>query len=254
MTILDEPTDNQDERSPLKKDVEINATTSSAAQATAPPPYTLIPTPSPNPIPSPQAIPQTVPQSHHHDHVVLLRRRSPIRRFFAALVVAWLVILLWSALLHSLRVRHFLSIRPRHNYEYEVVRLDSIRLFSFLNWLILEHIGNLSSMATPKGGWRCRSRFTNPISSHSASSNDGIGRLFLQGCKYQPFIFSIFADPNPWAIRCSQKCFQLYLTSLSNLRSHLCYVQGFLITTSPSPLYEALFMIVAHDKLYPNFI
>lgn len=123
MTIIDE-------RSPLNKDVEINATTSSAAPGTAPPPYALMPTPSPNPIPSPQAIPQTDPEPHH---VILLRRPSPIRRFFAALVVAWLVLLLWSALLHSLRVRHFLSVGSRHGYEYEVVRLHSIHVSMLLN-------------------------------------------------------------------------------------------------------------------------
>jgi len=112
MTIL-EPSDNQDERSPLKKNVENNTT------ATAPPPYTPIPTPSPNPIPSPQAIPpQTEPQSHH---VILLRRGSAIRRFLAAFVVAWLVLLLWSALVHSFdRARRFPPIGHRHGYEYEV--------------------------------------------------------------------------------------------------------------------------------------
>lgn len=124
MTILDEPSDSQDERSPLKKDVEINTTTSSAALATAPPPYTSIasiPTPSPNPIPSSQAIPQTDP---HSPHVILLRRRSPIRRFLVAFLVAWLVLFLWSALVHSFnKAGHFLPIGRRHSYEYEVVRL-----------------------------------------------------------------------------------------------------------------------------------
>ena len=126
MTILDEPSGNQDERSQLKKDVEINTTTSSAALATDPPPYSSIAIPSPNPIPSPQAIPQAYPQVESH-HVVLHRRRSPIRRFLAALLVAWLVLFLWSALLHSFdKVRH---IGGRHGYEYEVVRLHS---FHFL--------------------------------------------------------------------------------------------------------------------------
>ena len=129
MTIIDEP-DNQDERSPLKKDVEINATTSSAALA--PPPYTSIesiPTPSPNPIPSD-------PQSQV---VMLLRRRSPIRRFFVAFVVAWLVLLLWSALMHSFNKARR-PIGHRHSYEYEVVRLHSIHFFTLPNRLILERI------------------------------------------------------------------------------------------------------------------
>jgi len=123
MTILDESSGNQDERSPLKKD----ATTSSADLATAPPPYSSLPTtPSPNPIPSsrraipqttqaiPRSIPQTVPQSHH---VVLHHRPSPIRRFFTAFLVAWLVIFLWSVLLHSFNKD---SGHSRHGYEYEV--------------------------------------------------------------------------------------------------------------------------------------
>jgi hypothetical protein len=138
MTILDEPSD---ERSPLKKDVEINST-SSAAQATAesaPPPYTSIPTPSPNPIPPSRAIPQTDPQSHHHDLVILLTRRSAIRRsairrFLVAFMVASLVLVLWSALVHSFtKTRHFLPIGRRHGYEYEVVRLHSIHFFMPLN-------------------------------------------------------------------------------------------------------------------------
>ena len=129
MTILDEPSGNQDERSPLKKDVEINATTSSAELGTAPPPYTSFPTPSPNPIPPSQPIPQTDPQPHR---VILHRRPSPFRRFLAAFLVAWLVILLWSALLRSFdKVGHFVG--RRHNYEYEIVRLHS---FHFLMLLI----------------------------------------------------------------------------------------------------------------------
>ena len=106
MTIV-EPSDNQDERSPLKKDVEINASTSSAALATAPPPYTPIPIPSPNDIPSSQDIqssqdvPRTNPQSNHVIVGFLPHPQSPIRRILGAFVVAWLILLLWSALLHS---------------------------------------------------------------------------------------------------------------------------------------------------------
>jgi hypothetical protein len=132
MTILDEPSNNQNE--PFKKDVdvEINTTASSAALATDPPPYTSIesiPTPSPNPTPSSQAtqaIPQTVPQSHH---VVLHRRPSPLGRFLGAFLVAWLVLFLWSALLHSFdKARHSVPIGHRHSYEYEV---QVVRLHSF---------------------------------------------------------------------------------------------------------------------------
>jgi hypothetical protein len=134
MTILG----NQDERSPLK-----NAAASSTEE---PPPYSSLPTPTPNPTPSsqaiPQAIPQTVPQTitqtitrtvPHSHHVVLHRRQSAIRRFLTAFLVAWLVILLWSALLHSFNIK-----KSRHGYEYEVVRLPSFRFFMFLKWLILE--------------------------------------------------------------------------------------------------------------------
>ena len=132
MTILDEPSGNQDESSPLKKDVEINNATSSVA--TAPPPYASIPTPSPNPIPSEssQAIPQTGPQSHR---VITFRnRRSPIGRFLAAFGIAWLVLLLWSALVHSFNLtKHFVPVGRRHSYEYEAVRLHSFHSFMLLN-------------------------------------------------------------------------------------------------------------------------
>ena len=129
MTII-EPSDNQDERSPLKKDVEINTTISSAALATAPPPYTSFPTSSPNPIPSSQAIPQNDdgPQPHR---VILSHRPSPIRRFLAAFLVAWLVLFLWSAFVHSFNnVRHVTLIGNSHSHEYEVVRLDFFMLLS----------------------------------------------------------------------------------------------------------------------------
>lgn len=128
MTILDEPSGNQDERSPLKKGVEFNSTATSAALATDPPPYSSIPTPSPNPVSSSQAIPQTNPQPRH----VILHRRpiSPIRRFLGAFLVAWLVLMLWSALVHSFhKARHFVPIGRGHSYEYEVVR------FAFLPFL-----------------------------------------------------------------------------------------------------------------------
>ena len=127
MVVIDEPSGHQEERSPLQKGAEINTTTlaSSAALGTAPPPYTSIPTPPPNPIPRSQPIPQTNPQSHH---VILLHRQSPLRRFLAALAVAWLVVFLWSALVHSFNhVRHFPG--HRHGYDYEVVR------FAFLPFL-----------------------------------------------------------------------------------------------------------------------
>ena len=137
MAILrdDEPFD---EHTPLKKDVEMNATTSSAAGAQAPPPYTPIPipTPSPNPIsnPSPNPIPtpspNPIPPSSqaippHTDpslqsHLALVLNRQPaIGRFLRAFVVAWLVVLLWSALMHS-----FSKSKHRHldSYDYEVVR------------------------------------------------------------------------------------------------------------------------------------
>jgi hypothetical protein len=125
MAILDEPTD---EHSPLKKDVEISTTSSStaAAQATAPPPYTLIPTPSPNPIPPSQAIPQTDPQSLY----VLLSRRSAIVRFLRAFGVACLVLLLWSAFVHSFSKK---KNRHLHSYEYEVVRFHSIYFYMLLD-------------------------------------------------------------------------------------------------------------------------
>jgi len=111
---LDEPSDNQDEPSPLKKDIA----TSSTVPATAPPPYTSIPTTSPNPIPSSQAIPQTDPQPHH---VILPRRGSPIRRFLAAFAVAWLVLLLWSILVDSFhKARHLPPLGRRPSYEYEI--------------------------------------------------------------------------------------------------------------------------------------
>ena len=128
MTILDEPSGNQDERSPLKKGVEFNSTATSAALATDPPPYSSIPTPSPNPVSSSQAIPQTNPQSHL---VVLHRRRSPLGRFLAALVVAWLVLMIWSAFVHSFHNgRHFVPIGRRHSYEYEVLRFHFFMLLN----------------------------------------------------------------------------------------------------------------------------
>jgi hypothetical protein len=119
MPILDEPSD---ERSPLKEDVEIN-TTSSAALATAesaPPPYTLIPTPSPNPI----------PPTDLHDLVIFLTQWSTIRRILVTWVVFLLVMVLWSAFVYSTsKTRHLLPI----GREYEVVRLHSIHSFMPLN-------------------------------------------------------------------------------------------------------------------------
>ena len=135
MAILD-PSDNQDERSLLKKDVENNTTTSSAALATAPPPYTSIPTPSPNPIPSSQAIVAVIPQRDdpHSNHAILVCRRSPIRRFLLAFGVAWLVLFLWSALMHSFKkTRHFVPIGPNYNYDYEIVSLHSIHFLYALD-------------------------------------------------------------------------------------------------------------------------
>ena len=135
MTILDEQSGNKDE--PLKKDIEINAATSSAAPETAPPPYTSIPTTSSNPIPSSQvtrAIPHTDPHPHPHPHphVILHRRPSPIRRFCGAFLVAWLVVLLCNIFMQSFhKARHSVPGR-RHGYEHEVVRLHSFHFFMLL--------------------------------------------------------------------------------------------------------------------------
>ena len=86
--------ENQDERSPLKTEGEIDITSPSAGLllATAPPPP-YVPTLPPNPlVPSYQAV------SHPH-HVA--RRQSPIRRLLVAFAVACLVLLLCSAIIYG---------------------------------------------------------------------------------------------------------------------------------------------------------
>ena len=86
--------ENQDERSPLKTEGEIDITTPSAGLllATAPPPP-YVPTLSPNLIvPSYQA----VPHPHHVTH-----RQSPIRRLLVTFAVACLVLLLCGAITYG---------------------------------------------------------------------------------------------------------------------------------------------------------
>lgn len=118
--IILEPSDNQNERSPLTKGVE--TTTPSAALATAPPPYA--PTVPPNPIPSYQ----TVPQHSLAHHVIISRRRSPFRRLLVAFAIACLVLLLWGTFLDSLNevFKRFSSDGFRHGYGYKLVRLRYI--------------------------------------------------------------------------------------------------------------------------------
>ena len=124
--IIVEPSSDQDEHSPLKKDIEIGTTTvsPSAAPATAPPPYTLTPPPNPTPSESYQPIP------HSHNDTPL-RRESPIRRFLAAFTVAVLILLLWAAFVDSIReaVGYFPHKGHRHSYGYAPVRLQFIKFF-----------------------------------------------------------------------------------------------------------------------------
>ena len=87
--------ENQDERSPLKTEGDIDITTPSAALrlATATPPY--VPTLPPNPVvPSYQAVP-------HSHHVILPRQQLTIRRLLVAFAIASLILLLCGAFMYG---------------------------------------------------------------------------------------------------------------------------------------------------------
>jgi hypothetical protein len=89
--------ENQDERSPLKIEGEIDVTTRSAA-----PPY--LPTLPPiSTAPSYQAVP-------HSQHVTLPRRQLPIRRLLVA-SIACLILLLCGAFLYGFYKTAISSIR-----------------------------------------------------------------------------------------------------------------------------------------------
>ena len=85
--------ENQDERSPLKTEGDMDITTPSPSLllATAPPPP-YVPTFPPNP--SYQAVP-------HSHHVTLPRRQLTIRRLLVASMTACLVLLLCGAFMYS---------------------------------------------------------------------------------------------------------------------------------------------------------
>ena len=121
--IILEPSESQDECSSLKQGSEIDT---SAAPATAPPPYVL--NALPNPIPSYQAIPQSHPSP---SRTTLRRRRSRIRRLLAAFVIISLLLLLWGAFMRSFHkpARHSSPGGHRYNYGYKPVRLFAIHPF-----------------------------------------------------------------------------------------------------------------------------
>ena len=119
--IILESSDDQHERSPLKKAVEIDIPTPSAAPATTPPPYAPTAIPHPNPLPPYQTI---IP----HQRV----RRSPqgsswsaLRRLLLAFAVACLILLLWGIFIKSIVVRSHPSKRRRPDYGYTLVRNPS---------------------------------------------------------------------------------------------------------------------------------
>ena len=231
MAILqdDEPSD---EHTPLKKDVEMNATTSSAAGAQAPPPYTPIqiqtpspnpiPTPSPNPIPpSSQAIPPHTDPSLQSHLALVLNRQPAIGRFLRAFVVAWLVVLLWSALMHS-----FSKSKHRHldSYEYEVVR------FTFHPFLVTcelidswTYIRKLLVDGNSKKGLTIQVAFyqSNTLPSSFPRQRYRLSFSLLRVYTYQPFIF-LYHSPTP---------FQMCLVEVFSIESDVtisCYVQAFL--------------------------
>ena len=120
--IILESSDDQHERSPLKKAVEIDIPTPSAAPATTPPPYAPTAIPHPNPLPPYQTI---IP--HHHvgrsPH-----RRSALRRLLRAFAVACLILLLWGIFIKSVVVKSHPSKRRRPDHGYTLVRNPSASL------------------------------------------------------------------------------------------------------------------------------
>lgn len=92
--------ENQDERSPLKTEGEIDILTPSAPLlATAPPPPYVSTLPSNPIIPSYQAV--THP---HHNHVTVpgvTRRNIPIRPLLVTFAIACLVLLLWGSFMYG---------------------------------------------------------------------------------------------------------------------------------------------------------
>jgi len=120
--IILESSNDQHERSPLKKAIEIDVPIPSAAPATmAPPPYAPTAIPHPNPLPPYQTI---IP--HHHVRRSP-HRRSALRRLLRAFAVACLILLLWGIFIKSIAVRSHPSKRRRPDYGYT---LDTFRIGS----------------------------------------------------------------------------------------------------------------------------